>query len=282
MLLWTLIFLGLDHADRRTVWRDYWIDWAARRRRDPLPPRRRVVHRPPDGRHGAASWLMVPQLVSRSSLIPLVGADRAPARPLAAGAMKRNGCSAAVRRSPSRAWRRPSPGARFVLGALQGGVGVLLAGRLGYLSIAENERYRGLAEEQPGPDPPDPAAARLDRRPQRQADRDQPHRLPRRPHPRRSRGPGADCSPTLAQLLALAARRGRSASATSSKAARATSRCQVAETSRLRAAICRGHRAPARAARRRRRCAASRASIPTGAGGRPSDRLCRRRLGRGI
>ncbi|MEZ5709458.1 MAG: penicillin-binding protein 2 [Blastomonas sp.] len=34
----------------------------------------------------------------------------------------------------------------FVLGGLQGAVGLLLAGRMGYISIAENERYRTLAE----------------------------------------------------------------------------------------------------------------------------------------
>ena len=35
----------------------------------------------------------------------------------------------------------------FVIGAAQGGLGVLLAGRLAYLSIAENERYKLLAED---------------------------------------------------------------------------------------------------------------------------------------
>jgi penicillin-binding protein 2 len=34
----------------------------------------------------------------------------------------------------------------FVLGALQSGVAVLLAGRMGYIAIAQNERYRDLAE----------------------------------------------------------------------------------------------------------------------------------------
>ena len=34
----------------------------------------------------------------------------------------------------------------FVLGTLQSGVAVLLAGRMGYIAIAQNERYRGLAE----------------------------------------------------------------------------------------------------------------------------------------
>ena len=34
----------------------------------------------------------------------------------------------------------------FVMGAAQGGLGALLAGRMGYIAIAENERYSDLAE----------------------------------------------------------------------------------------------------------------------------------------
>lgn len=34
----------------------------------------------------------------------------------------------------------------FVVGGLQGGVGMLLAARMGYLAVAENERYRMEAE----------------------------------------------------------------------------------------------------------------------------------------
>ena len=34
----------------------------------------------------------------------------------------------------------------FVIGAVQGGVGMLLAARMGYLAVAENERYRTLSE----------------------------------------------------------------------------------------------------------------------------------------
>src|SRR5690606_8753632 len=33
-----------------------------------------------------------------------------------------------------------------VLGAVQGGVGLLLAARMGYIAVAENERYQMLAE----------------------------------------------------------------------------------------------------------------------------------------
>ncbi len=34
----------------------------------------------------------------------------------------------------------------FVVGAVQGGIGLLLAGRMGYLAVAENERYQVLSE----------------------------------------------------------------------------------------------------------------------------------------
>src|SRR3546814_10688431 len=34
----------------------------------------------------------------------------------------------------------------FLIGTLQGGIGLLLAGRLAYLSIAENEKYRTESE----------------------------------------------------------------------------------------------------------------------------------------
>ncbi len=34
----------------------------------------------------------------------------------------------------------------IVLGAVQGGVGLLLAARMGYIAVAENERYQMLAE----------------------------------------------------------------------------------------------------------------------------------------
>src|SRR5690606_25107940 len=34
----------------------------------------------------------------------------------------------------------------FVVGAVQGGIGLLLAARMGYIAVAENERYRVLAE----------------------------------------------------------------------------------------------------------------------------------------
>src|SRR6185295_11880003 len=34
----------------------------------------------------------------------------------------------------------------FVLGSVQGGIGLLLAARMGYLAVAENEKYRAASE----------------------------------------------------------------------------------------------------------------------------------------
>ena len=71
----------------------------------------------------------------------------------------------------------------LLLGGAQAAIGALLVGRMGWLAVAQNEKYQLLSREQPRPADPGAAAARLDHRPQRQADRDQPVELPRRPHP---------------------------------------------------------------------------------------------------
>ena len=71
----------------------------------------------------------------------------------------------------------------LMLGGAQVAVGGLLVGRMGWLAIAQNEKYQLLSREQPGPADPGAAPARLDHRPQRQADRHQQGELPRRPDP---------------------------------------------------------------------------------------------------
>ena len=38
----------------------------------------------------------------------------------------------------------------FLIGGVQGGVGLLLAARMGYLAVAENEKYKMLAESNRG------------------------------------------------------------------------------------------------------------------------------------
>ena len=76
---------------------------------------------------------------------------------------------------------------------------------MGWLSIAQNEKYQLLSREQPGPADPGAAAARLDHRPQRQADRDQPGELPGRPHPAADRRRAAGRRRAVASCSSLPA-----------------------------------------------------------------------------
>ena len=172
--------LALDLVDRRTMWRDYWIEWAL-----------------------AALFIAIAEL-AQWRVAALVGAPvplRAPsapailiaiccfpiaawlvvaARPLEAGPMK---ASRFTTRPPVDHLLAADDAGRRRPGRASA---ALLIGRLGYLSVAQNEHYQLLSRKQPGPADHRPAAARLDHRPQRQADRDQPLRLPRRHHSRSS------------------------------------------------------------------------------------------------
>ena len=53
----------------------------------------------------------------------------------------------------------------LIAGGTQAAIGAVLIGRLGWLSVAENEHYQLLSREQSGPADHRPPAARLDRRP---------------------------------------------------------------------------------------------------------------------
>ena len=133
---------------------------------------------------------------------------------------------------------------------------------MGWLAIAQNEKYQLLSREQPRPADPGAAAARLDHRPQRQADRDQPVELPRRPHPAADRQRAARSSPSCRKLLEPAARRGRPDQPRACAVARLPA--GLGRRQRPLRAICGDHRPPARACRASRRRAASPASIPAG------------------
>ena len=54
----------------------------------------------------------------------------------------------------------------LLLGGAEAAVGALLIGRMGWLAIAQNEKYQLLSRKQPRPADPGSAAARLDHRPQ--------------------------------------------------------------------------------------------------------------------
>ena len=128
--------------------------------------------------------------------------------------LERSGAPASSASSIARA--RASTAAASSLGAVQGGVGLLLAARMGYIAVAENEKYEMRGGEQPREPDPDPAAARLDPRPQRLAARLQPRRLPRRHHSRAAGRCRTRRSPTLGQLLELDPGRGPGPRATRS------------------------------------------------------------------
>ena len=91
----------------------------------------------------------------------------------------------------------------LLLGGAQAAVGAR-ADRPHGLAVGRAEREIPAAlREQPRPADPGPSAARLDHRPQRQADRDQPRELPRRHHSRSSSRKTETSSRTLAKLLEL-------------------------------------------------------------------------------
>ena len=78
----------------------------------------------------------------------------------------------------------------LALGAMQGGVGLMLAGRMAWLTVVEKDRYAALAESNRARSTmiPPRRGWMVDRH--GQADRDQPLGLPRRSHPRPAAGQG--------------------------------------------------------------------------------------------
>ena len=117
----------------------------------------------------------------------------------------------------------------MLLGGAQAAVGALLIGRMGWLAIAQNEKYQLLSRKQPRPADPGAAAARLDHRPQRQADRDQPVELPRRHHPAAAGRRAATSSPSSRKLLELPPDEVDRIHTRACSSRAASSRCQVAE-----------------------------------------------------
>ena len=217
--------------------------------------------------------MMVPQLVPVDPRLSAGGAARARARPLAAGAMRRQLFGGGPLVTESSQTQHLLPPRLRARRAAEPASALLLAGADGlYLDRRERALQRPL-REQPGAAPADPAAARLDRRPPRPADGDQPQRLPGRPDPRPHRGPGP------------ADRRARPA----------CSACRPRRSHRIREELERGRGLPAgagrRASHRSRNMRRSTVRLPElpgvsplrgfsrfypdGRGGRPSGRLCR-------
>ena len=164
----------------------------------------------------------------------------------------------------------------FALGAMQGAIGLLLAGRMAWLTLAQNDKYTALAESN---------RARSTLVPPRRgwivdrhwpADRDQPLRFPRRSDPRsaaRTRTPRSSCS----SRSSVSRPRIWSGSHDNLAKAAGFQPVQVVEDLDYERFAAR-QPAPARSARRR---AGARllALLSGGRGGRASGRLCRLRLG---
>ena len=155
----------------------------------------------------------------------------------------------------------------------------MLIGRLGYLSVAQNEHYQLLSRKQPGPADHRPAAARLDRRPPRQADRHQPLATSGSTSSPSSSSDPTETLRTLAEILQLTPD-DVDRIIKEMKASRGYQPVQVAENvpyEQYAAITVRLPEMPGVQPHARLFALLSRR-----AGGRPSGRLCRRRLGQGI
>ena len=86
--LWPAIMLALDIIDRRTMWRDYWIEWALAAMFIGLFVRRPVAGRGVGRRAGAASPMSRPSILVGILCFPVAAFLVGAARPLEAGAMK--------------------------------------------------------------------------------------------------------------------------------------------------------------------------------------------------
>jgi penicillin-binding protein 2 len=141
MGLWTITFLLLDFIDSRAMFRDYWMDW--------LLASLLILF------YVSGSWLISLMMGSRGGICGALAADRAfgpflsgggaAGRRASTGAahqMRKRGAPLVTENSQIYTFSRRA----FVLTAAQGGIAALLAGRMAYISIAENERYQLLSE----------------------------------------------------------------------------------------------------------------------------------------
>ena len=135
--LWSATMLALDLIDRRTMWRDYWIEWGLAALFLALNEWLQwrlaaVVGARPDFRHGSAP----PRLDLHVPARRLAGRAH---RPLEARSMKHMRITTAHQ---SITFSRRM----MLLGGAQAAVGGLLIGRMGWLSIAQNRKYQLLSE----------------------------------------------------------------------------------------------------------------------------------------
>ena len=136
--LWAAIMLAMDILDRRTMWRDYWIEWAHRRAVHRPCRDRPVAGRGAGRRAGAASPRVAPAILVGDPVLPGRRLPRRAARPLEAGPMKASRFTSAHQ---SITFSRRM----MLVGGAQAAFGGALVARLGYLSVAQNEHYQLLS-----------------------------------------------------------------------------------------------------------------------------------------
>ena len=137
--LWSATMLALDLIDRRTMWRDYWIEWVLAAVLIAIDEwlqwrvARSGRRRPAVQHDGPASSS------SRSASFPLVAWVVSRIDALEAWAMKPIRLTNAHQ---SITFSRRM----LLLGGAQAAIGALLIGRMGWLAIAQNEKYQLLSE----------------------------------------------------------------------------------------------------------------------------------------
>ena len=137
--LWSATMIALDLIDRRTMWRDYWVEWM-------LAAMLIVVDEALQWRVaklvGAAPPFasIVPAIVISILVFPLFAFFVGRIDTLEARAMKMQRVTTAHQ---SITFSRRM----ILLGGAQAAVGAVLIGRLGYLSITQNQKYQLLSEE---------------------------------------------------------------------------------------------------------------------------------------
>ena len=140
VLLWSVCFLAIDLVEQRLVFRDFWQDWMiagaaiafclAAGRLIALPFAAQV-----DG-------MLLAQMAISILLFPPRGTT---------GRLDRSQAGGGGMRGPSRPITEAMQSYTFsrrawLLGTAQGAFGLVLAGRMGWIAVAQNEKYSALSE----------------------------------------------------------------------------------------------------------------------------------------
>ena len=135
--------IAMDILDRRTMWRDYWIEWAIAALFIALAELAQWRIAGLLGRGSAVQHHGRPVDPGRDPLLPGRRLPRVPPRSLEARPMKASRFTAAHQ---SITFSRRM----MLVGGAQAAFGGVLVARLGYLSIAQNEHYQLLVARATG------------------------------------------------------------------------------------------------------------------------------------